>query len=390
MLKIYDTNHNFLGLLDKDLKNVYTTDMLDMGWRTLHFELPCIPEYLQYLSEENYVETEDYNYIIKEIKSEDNNYLSVDCAPNLDDFKNNIIETLDLNLKGLQQIYQQITQYVGWTLIYESLQQTMLDATYSGPNKYIIDDVIKVLASAYSQEIWFDTKNKKIYIYDTMGQDRGVLYSNELNLKLLKRYSNSYDFATVIQPLPSRYVDAATIEFINNGQKYLTNYTYSNKSIVKMYQDKNAKHGEEILAGAQKLLNEVSIPKITYELLLSGMNENVGIGDTITVIDKIKNIKIKQRVVKIIRYPFEPEKSNITISNLPADFYKKYITGIRETNEFREDADDKYWGYKNRFNIQRTDMENIISVLSTDPVWETKFQEHPLSNMTNTNNLYPI
>ena len=59
-------------------------------------------------------------------------------------------------------------------------------------------------------------------------------------------------------------------------------------------------------------------------------------GDTIQLVDKLKRIKQKQRVVKIVRYPQEPERDNIEISNLQADFARDFV---KQQKEMRKELD---------------------------------------------------
>ena len=64
MIKIYNNSHQFLTLIDANLANIYTTDALDTGQRTLCFQAPCSEQFLSCLVEENYIETDDYEYVI--------------------------------------------------------------------------------------------------------------------------------------------------------------------------------------------------------------------------------------------------------------------------------------------------------------------------------------
>ena len=57
MIKIYNTDHKFLALLDKSFKDVFITETLDTGLKDLTFKVPCQEEYLELIEEENYVET---------------------------------------------------------------------------------------------------------------------------------------------------------------------------------------------------------------------------------------------------------------------------------------------------------------------------------------------
>ena len=328
MFKIYNSSHRFLTLLDTGLKDVYTTDSLDTGWRSLCFKVPCKPEYIYYLDEENYLETEDYNYVIKEIKSEDNLYLTIYCQPDIDSLKSQVHQYFDVNQKSVKQAYEYCLQDTDWELVYNSSNYTRLQNEYQEPNKYKIE-MIRKIAEDFNQEIWFDTKTKKLYIYSNLGKDFGAFYSNELKLKLLKQFSNTYDYGTVVYPIPNEKM-SGDIPTINGGKSYIENYDYTNKRIVKFYEDKDAAYAEQLLRGAQEYLNEISVPKTTYEIALTDIGPSIGLGDNIIVVDKIKNIKIKQRVVEIIRYPLEPERSKLTISNLPSNFYKMFVAGNRE------------------------------------------------------------
>ena len=65
---------------------------------------------------------------------------------------------------------------------------------------------------------------------------------------------------------------------------------------------------------------------------VSEIGDDVGIGDTIILVDKIKQIKQTQRVVKIVRYPKAPENSKLEISNLTSNFYDLFIKGQKRTD----------------------------------------------------------
>ena len=331
MLKIYDTNHNFLTLLDTNLNNIYTTDTLSTGQRTLCFEVPCDETYINYIDEENYVETDDYNYIIKEIKSNNNKFITVCCSADIEAIKGLIFLHFDCYERNLEQGYTYCLASSGWTVNYHSPDRTRI--TYQEPNVCAYD-MIHQIAEDYGQEVWFDTKNKELNVYDKMGNDLGAYYSNELRLKLLKKYSNTYDYATVLYPFGK---DGLTIENVNNGRNYLENYSYTGKYIQKLYIDEKIEVPEILKKQATDYLNEISQPKASYQLLVSELGDDVGIGDEVIIVDKLKNIKQTQRVVKIVRYPNAPEKSKLELNNLTTNFYDMFLKGNKRT-----DNDIKY------------------------------------------------
>ena len=331
MLKIYDINHHFLALLDANINNIYTTDTLSTGQRTLCFEVPCDETYINYIDEENYVETEDYNYIIKEIKSNDNKYITVYCSADVEQIKGKVFLYFDCYDKNLQQGYTYCLSGTDWTVNYHSNDRTRI--TYQEPNVCAYD-MIRQIADDYGQEIWFDTKRKELNVYPKMGSNLGVYYSNELKLKQLKKNSNTYDYATVLYPFGK---DGLTISNINNGKNYLENYSYTNKYLQKIWIDETIEVPEILKKKATDYLNEIAQPKASYQLLVSEIGDNVNIGDEITLVDKIKMIKQVQRVVKIVRYPNAPEKSKLEISNLMSNFYDMFLKGNKRT-----DNDIKY------------------------------------------------
>lgn len=331
MLKIYDINHHFLTLLDANINNIYTTDTLSTGQRTLCFEVPCDETYINYIDEENYVETEDYNYIIKEIKSNNNKYITVYCSADVEQIKGKVFLYFDCYDKNLQQGYAYCLSGTDWTVNYHSNDRTRI--TYQEPNVCAYD-MIRQIADDYGQEIWFDTKRKELNVYPKMGSNLGVYYSNELKLKQLKKNSNTYDYATVLYPFGK---NGLTISNINNGKDYLENYSYTNKYLQKIWIDETIEVPEILKKKATDYLNEIAQPKASYQLLVSEIGDNVNIGDEITLVDKIKMIKQVQRVVKIVRYPNAPEKSKLEISNLMSNFYDMFLKGKKRT-----DNDIKY------------------------------------------------
>ena len=326
MLKIYDTAHNFLVLLDAELNNIYTTDTLSTGQRNLCFEVPCNKTYIDYISEENYVETSDYSYIIKETKSPNNKYITVYCSANVEELKGKVLPVCDCYNLNLVNAYSYFVGGTNWTINYHSADTTRV--TYQEPFVYAYDMIHRV-AEDYGQEVWFDTKNKKVVIYDRLGINRGMFYSNELRLKQLKKYSNTYDYATILYPIGK---DGLTIANVNNGRTYLEDYSYGNKAIAKIYRDDKIDRPEVLKKNATAYLQEISQPKTSYQLLVSEIGGVVNVGDEIILVDKIKNIKSTQRVLKVVRYPKAPENSKIEISNLTSNFYDLFLRGQKRTD----------------------------------------------------------
>ena len=334
MIKIYDSNYNFLKLLTS-CRNIYTTETLSTGLKTLCFQVPCQDEYLELIQEENYVETIDYSYIIKEIVLEDNDFITVYCSANLEQLKGKIFPVVDIFQMALPQAYSYCLSLGDWKLEYYS--QNLEIATYQLNYKSGYE-LIELLASDYNQELWFDTKNKILYVYDKMGVTFRTLYSNELRLKKLIKQSQTYDYFTVLHPIGK---NGLTIGIINNDKNYLEDFSYTNKYIERYMIDEDITAAEILKAKAEKYLADNCAPKASYKLQLSELGEGVGLGDTIQLVDKLKRIKQKQRVVKIVRYPQEPERDNLEISNLQVDFARDFVNQQKEIKKEIENLKKK-------------------------------------------------
>lgn len=317
MFKVYDQNMRFLMLLDK-VGEVTITEDITKGTKNLQFQVPVKEEYLHNLLEENYIESSDYSYVIKEIVLESNSFYTVYCIANYEELTNKVFKVFDVFEKSLKQAYEYCVSLSNWQVNYQSLNLSQTTLQELNVNGF---DMLKVLAEAYHQELWFDTKHKMLYVYDKMGTKYGSYYMNELKLQQLMKQSQTYDFATILYPYGK---DGLNIKNINNGKEFLENYTYSNKKVERIWVDTKYEHAEDLKKAGEMYLEELAQPKSSYKLSLASLG-NVGLGDEIILIDKIKRIKQKQRVVKITRHPFQPEKDSVEISNLQVDFTKTYL-----------------------------------------------------------------
>lgn len=324
MLKIYDLNKNFVLLLDK-CKDAYTTATLETGLTTLSFKLPLTEEYLSKIAEEYYVTTEDANYVVKEINFDKNNYFSVFCNADIEDLLGLIFtfDAFDLNIT--QTIEKALTQTNStWVVKNHSANMTLIHYQLKEITPY---SLLLQLKQDYNIELWFDTKRKIVHVYDQMGDTRGTYFSNELNLRLLKKQGQTYDFATVLYPIGK---DGLTIGAINNGSNIIENFSYCNKYIPKYWYRDDIEYAEELLIAARAHLGQISAPITSYGLQLSELPPETGLGDTIILVDKIKKIKQKQRVVKIVRYPFNPEKDKLELSNQIVNFANVFTKNNNE------------------------------------------------------------
>lgn len=325
MIKIYDSNHNYLCFLE-NLKDSYTEEELTKGWRSFCFKAPQNDYNISVLKEENYIETIDYNYVIKEVLMNDNNYIEVRCYANIEEIRGRIFLHFDCYEQNLEQAYQYCIAGLGWTLSYNSPNKSKTTYQQANTDSYTM---LQQIAEDYKQELWFDTKNKVLYVYDQMGREYGTYYSNELRLKQLNTQSSSYDYCTVLYPFGK---DGLTIGEINNGKDFIEDYSYTNKYIAKIMENPELEIREELKAWAEDQLAQMAVPRASYKLTLSTLGD-VQLGDQIIIVDNLKKIKQKQRVVKIRKYLEQPERSTVEISNLQENFIRDFIKEKKNTQK---------------------------------------------------------
>lgn len=132
-----------------------------------------------------------------------------------------------------------------------------------------------------------------------------------------------------------------TFADINNGKEYVTNEKArleyglgkERKHIYGKVEFSDCEDKRELLKLTKTKLEELSKPKITYELKVEDLSryegyegEGVGLGDLVLVIDKEINTRVQTRVVSIVDNPLEEiEDSEIILGNFIKDLSENYV-----------------------------------------------------------------
>lgn len=164
-------------------------------------------------------------------------------------------------------------------------------------------------------------KRHEVYVARVLGEDKGTYATDELNLVDLQSSSDTYDFATRIEP---RGKDGMTIATINNGRTYLENHSYSDKVITAYWEDNRYTVKENLMEDAARKLAIMSQPLITYGAQIIDLAKgdessmwHFNEGDVITLLSSKTNERLKQRVVSIKKYPHDPYKNEAILANRP-------------------------------------------------------------------------
>lgn len=313
MLKLYDKSKKFLEPI-VDHKDLCVETELETGVKTLSFQLPLTTHNLKLIQEEMYIQTKDYEYVIKEVNLEGNAFFDIFCSPNIETLSGTSFRLYEAIDATIAEMVAKAIEGTGWTAqVAADVGRQLYIKRYEYVSAY---EVLKNLRDEFTLEYYFDTKRKVVEVYKKKGSDKGVYYSNEVKLKKLVKQSESYDFVTKLVPVGK---DGLNISQVNRGKDYIEDYSYSNKVISSYWVREDIDRAEDLLMLAQEYLSTNCQPKCSYQVDVVDFGQETTIGDTVTIVDSIKRIRVKQRVVKIIEYPQTPEKNRLEISNLSAN-----------------------------------------------------------------------
>lgn len=296
----------------------------------------CIEETLEYgdkslnlttfeeLDLESYIITKTDEFVIKQKNLNSNGGYDITASLNIEELEGKAItkfetveqtslNTADLALAG-----------TGW--VCECTVQKKRTIRLTNTSAWL---VLKKIVDTFRLEMKIDSLNKKIIFQDKVGVDKGIYYTDELNLKSIDIQSNSTDFYTRILPLGK---DGLTIESVAES-KIIENYTYSNKKKTYIWKDERYTNAQSLYDDAVEKLNELAQPYIAYSCNLIDLGQSCEIGDVITLIDRYTHTRIKQRIVKLKCYPENPDNNTCEISNLKLTFseYVQKYNNVADT-----------------------------------------------------------
>ncbi|WP_033829091.1 phage tail spike protein [Bacillus andreraoultii] len=185
--------------------------------------------------------------------------------------------------------------------------------------------LIHEVQNIWGGEILFDTKNKYVHLLNQIGGNSGVRFYYNKNLQNIERIIDTYDLITRIYPSGKGGLDIRTI---NNGVPYLENRTWVDKLKLRRkvipyrWKDERYTIPENLKEDAQKLLDEMSKPKIAYKTSVHDLSslsghehETFNLGDLVTVVDKeLFDEEVINRIVRRKMDVRKPENTEIELS----------------------------------------------------------------------------
>lgn len=328
MLKVYDRNHYVRGPLI-EYEGLCIETAIN-GEDQISFSCPKKSN----IQEEYYIRTPDNEYIVKEVNTVvGNDMVKVVAKVNVEELKGTVVETYSLNEKTMLTGVEQAFTYIDgltWT-VRANPDQILNKKRTLRLVRTTVWNIFQELVNLFQYECQIDAVNKVITINDVMGQDRGTYYMEDINITALDCQSDTYDLITRIYPVGAMGID---IRNINNGIPYVENHTYTDKVIAVYWEDNRYYHSSALKEDAIAKLEKLAIPTRSYNVSVESLGE-VELGDSILLISKTLGIKEKHRVVSMKRFPQDPGKDNLVLSNKTEDLTEYMTESLKATELVR-------------------------------------------------------
>lgn len=338
MLKLFDKNHNALGILS-GYKDCYIEEILKQGTKSLYFRVSSTNPMTTKIQEEGYIQTADYEYVIKQFNKSGNDYYEVSADANVEALIGTPLQRFESKTNTVADCVSLALAHVpSWN--YEDKSTVTKKRTLRKENG-TVKEIIDYTRSVFGVELEYDTLKKKVYIYDKRGSDKGVFFTNEHDMSQFSVQSDTHDFITRLYPFGAEDEDgvATNITSVNNGVNYVENHQYSDKVVAAIWVDQRYTIPQNLMDDAIEKLAELSMPARSYSCTILALEKDVEIGDTVTFMDSLKKTREKQRVHKIVHYPFEPEKDRVELCNTRISFVEKQ-QALQEAAQLIEDNTD--------------------------------------------------
>lgn len=287
MLRILDKNKVPVKGLRK-YSDLCIENSIELDDKTLTFSVPY-RNVRSAIVVEGYIETKEDRFVVKEIEKSSEGTANITAQLDLESLEGKPFRTFRSEEQTIKAALQLAFTGTGWTVGECSVSKKR---TLSMANVSALD-VLKQALKTYRAEIKIDSKKQSIDIYPEIGSDKGVYFSDQLNLRKLTVQYSTYDFYTEIEPYGK---DGLTIETVNSGKIYLENHQYSSKKKRCIWKDERYTIADSLKEDAAAKLADMSKPYVSYSADIVDLSRNsqkysilqYEIGDTVTLIDQAK------------------------------------------------------------------------------------------------------
>lgn len=314
IVRLYDKDMTPLQNFSS-IRNIEISEELDTGYRTIQFQLPYS---IGYVREEQKIEVDGYMYVIKEVNAEDFDCYTIYGKPYFGSLLGKRVDCYTSYRASFSQCLDEFLDGTDWT--YDCKDTINGCYTVKIENSTALE-AIDLIRQLYQVELYFDTKEKNIEVYDERGSYKGVYVMDVNKLHECQVQSNTYDLVTRLIPIGK---DGMTIQRVNNNCLWLENYDYTTEKIVGYYVDSSIENAADLIDVAQDKLDDISKPATSYKIKLSSFPFELNVGDSIKIIDRIKGVTDIQRIQKKVDCPDKLNDGYIEVGSLQVSFDNIY------------------------------------------------------------------
>lgn len=299
LLQVYNKAHVRIGVVEC-IELTIESDLSKFD-KTLSFSININNADL--LELEGYLRTKHDEFVIKE-KNYSDGYYNIVAVLNLEELEGKAFEDFDSTEQTIEKCVNTALAGTGWIVNECTVtKKRTVRATFISAL-----DIIKQALKTYLCELQFDTINKKINIYEKIGNDKGEYLMDTVNAKKIDTQEDTYDYFTKLIAVGATKDDGTPLTCT------VTNNSYSDKEKTCYWKDERYTVLENLQADAQIKLDSMAQPHIAYSVELAKLGD-VSIGDTITLISKDTKTRLKTRIVKLTEYPDEPYNNTCEVNS---------------------------------------------------------------------------
>lgn len=331
MIQVFSQTHERLCLL-QGYKTLKIRQKLADGDKEISFQYPRNGVMAQYLKNENYIQTQEDEFVLTEI-SGGKEWRKYTAILNLEDLKGKSFLSFESIEKTVEECLIEVLDGTGWIVGSCNITKRR---TIRKDNICTALDIIEQCCNTYKIEIEYQSLSKVINLYEQIGSDKGIYFMETLNLRQTPSMtSSSNGLYTQIRPIGKN-----GLKINVDGKDYIENHSYSPKNIMMTWKDERYTVASSLLEDATLKLAEICKPTQTYEvdvIDLANQSEiykkifSYKIGDVVTLISKTEKIKEKMRIAVIDKYPDNPQNNTCQLSTA-----KKTFSDIQK--EIKEEA----------------------------------------------------
>jgi len=354
MLILYNTNRQKINVIANEMNSTVSSKINEFS--KLTFSLPTSDEVGSTINSQFLVSDNEDLYRIKKVSSRGENR-QYECQQDVTDITNKLFPD------GFQAItatvittIQQAIATTGWTVVDMGAPIFKRTTKLDGCDAMAVLDRCK---SKFRCELKFNSLDKKIYVSEKFGSNKGVYFTDQLNLKDLNTTQDTLNFAT---RLYARGKDGMTFASVNNGKDYVDNFTYSTEVVNALWIDNRYTNPHELKEDAIAKLADMCKPSKTYSGGIYDLSKilpdydflQYDIGDTVTIINSVDGLRDVQRVVETKKSRNNPEDNSVV-------WAKPYLTFEELEQQKQEELDTVTGAFNEDGTINGNKLDSVAS-----------------------------